>query len=155
MLQKFLRWFLREKRTEYDSNTNYSNDVGLVRTKEDLARTAKALDCEVVVAGDGELFIDIDTEYQFETFKKNIALFSSWFKHRGWVESESKQGLPHRHIIVTLKDHMPLLNRIALQACLGSDPTRELISMKKVLDGEKGNVNVFFEKKKHIRMIEI
>ena len=67
-----------------------------------------------------------------------------WFT--GETTTPSGSGLPHRHVIITLGKPMDLLARIALQACMGSDPTRELLSVRRALDKEE-NVVIFFEKK--------
>ena len=119
---------------------------GLLRTKDQCDEWAAKLGCDVVVASDRQLFIDIDTDYQFELFNKQLSLLKKHF-YFGKVDIKpSKQGLPHRHITVNLYAPYSLIERIALQACMGSDPTRELISVRRAMDQEE-NVVIFFEKR--------
>ncbi len=78
-----------------------------------------------------ELFLDIDSEADFEKFESLILIFK---EHRdelcSWTKRPSPSGKPGRyHVVVTLsapvKDQM---ERIVLQALLGSDTKRELIA---------------------------
>jgi hypothetical protein len=49
----------------------------------------------------------------------------------------SKSGLPHRHVVVASPRNMlSPAKRIALQAILGSDPLREMLSMFRYLNGD-------------------
>jgi hypothetical protein len=120
---------------------------GCLRTDLEMRELTAKIGCDIVAATDSQLFVDIDTEDQFEMFKKQVQMFEKHFAMRGLEVRPSKQGLPHRHVVVELAGPMPLVTRIALQACLGSDAARELISMKRALAGEKENVVVFFERK--------
>jgi hypothetical protein len=56
---------------------------------------------------------------------------------------ESRGG--NQHFTVTLKRNITPIERIALQAVLGSDPRREAHSLRRWLAGEK-NPTLFFEK---------
>lgn len=125
------------------------SDDGVVRTDEQLRTWAEASGCEVEVATDRQLFIDIDTDEQLQIFNSNIDLVNKLFgygtdKRMAITISSSKQGGEHKHIRIKLPGPRPLLERIALQACLGSDPKRELISIKRAQSGDT-NVVVFFE----------
>lgn len=124
----------------------FSGD-GILRSTEQCNEWAKKIGCSVVGATDEQLFVDIDTEAQFNIFKYQIKLLKRhfWFE-KDYKVTPSKQGLPHRHITIKLMSPLPLLARIALQACLGSDPTREMLSVRRALDNEE-NVVLFFEKK--------
>jgi hypothetical protein len=50
-------------------------------------------------------------------------------------------------VVVELGREYPEIVRIAMQACLGSDPTRELLSVRRSRDEEE-NVVIFFEKRR-------
>ena len=72
-----------------------------------------------------ELFIDIDNEQGYRVFTHLVALLPTV---DSWEGKPSKSGLPHRHIVVKLKTQVSNLERIALQAILGSDRKHELLS---------------------------
>jgi hypothetical protein len=79
---------------------------------------------------DNELFIDIDNEHSYLMFEKQIDIVK---KHVGLkcttvtTVTPSMHGLPGRHIVVTLSRNVTELERICLQACMGSDRVRELL----------------------------
>lgn len=133
-----------------------SSGDGIIRTDQQMQEWAEICNCEVVKAKPNQLFIDIDTKAQYETFKLMFHLFDKHFflipyggyegKKQKWEEHPSKQGLPHRHIVVTLNGEQSLITRIAMQAVLSSDPMREMLSIRRALNCEE-NVVVFFEPK--------
>lgn len=134
-----------------------SSGDGVIRTYTQCCEWADKINCEVLVANDNQLFVDIDTEYQYETFKQQMRKFKYKFTCLDWKITPSKQGLPHRHVVVTLDRNYPLITRIAMQSCLGSDPMRELISLYRAERGDD-NVVLLFEKRNIPvggRMIEI
>ena len=134
-----------------------SSGDGVIRTYTQCCEWADKIDCNVLVAKDNQLFIDIDTEYQYEIFKQQMRRFKYKFTCRDLKITPSRQGLPHRHIVVLLDRNYPLITRIAMQSCLGSDPIRELISLYRAEKGDD-NVVLLFEKKTTPsggRMIEI
>lgn len=106
----------------------------------------EAIDCDVVEATDRQLFIDIDSDIQYQIYTRMLPLLKKHFYFKKVTERPSKQGLPHRHITIDMDDSYSLTERIALQACLGSDQTRELLSVRRSIDREE-NVVIFFEKK--------
>lgn len=120
---------------------------GIARTWEQCQEWAEKINCVCIQATDTQLFIDIDTERAYAIFKetsRKMKWGTQWFK--SMRETPSKQGLPHRHIVIELRQLQPLIVRIAMQAALGSDPMRELLSIRRALDGED-NVVIFFEPK--------
>lgn len=95
---------------------------------------------QVVIPKPNELQIDIDSEPHFFNFIRAAEAFA-----RNWEESrdttveihESKSGFPRRHITITLPfDIDDPWKRIALQACFGSDPIRELLSATRLYRGD-------------------
>lgn len=134
-----------------------SSGDGIVRTNEQMEEWAKQEGCDYIEATDSELFIDIDTKEQLATFWNNLNLAHRLFDHvpsdklgywgRQQIKiTDSKQGGDHKHIRVKLWAPLDIKDRILLQACLGSDLKRELISWKRAQEGEK-NVVIFFEKR--------
>lgn len=89
----------------------------------------------IVVPRDNQLQIDIDTREQLSVYHKQIAVFA-----RGIPISQvmfpSKGGGEGYHITITLAFDVSPLERIALQAALGSDPMRELLSLMRFKNGD-------------------
>ncbi len=108
-------------------------------------KRAEARGCYVVDPQPNELFIDIDREEDFEYFKKNV----NWLKDivECWHITPSPSGKPgHYHIVVTLKRAVrDAFERIGLQAILGSDRLREVLSWRNALNNS-GRPTCFFEK---------
>jgi hypothetical protein len=113
---------------EVDQASDYS-DV-------DLAALARELNCDLIVGDDTTLLIDLDSDFSRSKFEQNLPIVK---QHYG-VESIERypsrnQGTPrldlcHEHVIIKLQ--APLTDttmRFLLQAALGSDPTRKLLSL--------------------------
>jgi hypothetical protein len=114
----------------------------------DLARNpfteAKEKGLTAVVPGDHDLFLDIDDRADFKVMDATIAVLRhNNFGITEYKKTRSKSGNWH----VYLKTELPLdpLMRIALQACLGSDRTREVLSVLRHIVGNY-HPTVFFEK---------
>jgi hypothetical protein len=88
-----------------------------------------------------QLFIDIDTDAQFEEFQRRVSLMRCQFRFTICSVTPSKSGPPHRHIIIDLESPYPPLVRIALQACLGSDPAREFMLIRLYTEGGREGHN--------------
>lgn len=98
---------------------------------------AKARGQQVVLPGKYDVFLDLDTEEAFETMSARIVDL----KRMGFLLvmvscAPSRSGLPHRHVILRANQALSETERIALQACLGSDLMRELFSLVRVWRGE-------------------
>lgn len=79
---------------------------------------------------ENELLLDFDDEESFQTFKRRIAIIEREAKTdiKWTVFNSTTKG--HRH--VSVKMPMKIENnyeRIAVQAVLGSDPIREMLSL--------------------------
>ena len=98
----------------------------------------------VILPAPNELLIDIDTEEQYQTFLKALPRFERVELIQDWREEPSRSGLPARHIYVQLHKDIDALERIALQACLGSDLRRESLSLIRWLRDDP-NPTLFFE----------
>lgn len=92
---------------------------------------AKAIGGRVVLPEPHELQIDIDSSEQLEEFKKRLKIFDREFQlsREPYKITPSKSGRTGKwHITIELCENIDHWQRIALQACLGSDPIRELLS---------------------------
>jgi hypothetical protein len=110
------------------------------------AAEAKERGCVVVLPKENELFIDIDSEEQDGAFERAIAIYR---RHRSAVavKTPSPSGEPdHFHVVVRLTKTVDARERIMLQACMGSDPVREMLSLLRLERGDP-NPTLFFEKK--------
>ena len=122
--------------------------------KKDIVAKAQSKGQRVVVADDRMLQIDIDSEEDWKQFEAGWDILKSVISHRGSYEvQESASGWPHRHVTVYLRKPATVWQRIALQACLGSHLTREVLNSYRVLTGSDCPI-VFFEKPKSRRRIE-
>lgn len=98
----------------------------------DVIEQAKA-NFDVVVTTPTSLLIDIDTAAQLKQYEQMMTRFSTEF---GLTERErwkSKSG--GTHIVVDCDDCLDPKDRIALQACLGSDPVREILGIRHIDNG--------------------
>jgi hypothetical protein len=98
---------------------------------------------DVKFPADNELFIDIDNEHSFKLFQNQFYIVKHYIgvvKTKAYpydyVVTPSRHGLPGRHIVVTLSRNVTKLERIALQACLGSDRVREVLGFVQIQNGD-------------------
>jgi hypothetical protein len=83
----------------------------------------------VVLPADDELFIDIDNDVNEHFFHVNLSKVADYVGVLNWDVKQSRSGEPERkHITVKLARDVEPLERILLQAVLGSDLRRELLS---------------------------
>lgn len=100
----------------------------------------------VAVPGISELFIDIDNEHGLSQFETQYRVLLK-FRPRAQVtrNTPSPSGEPgHFHIVVDLGESVDPLERCLLQAILGSDPKRELLSWQR-LNNQDEVPTLFFE----------
>lgn len=99
----------------------------------------------IVLPKGNELQLDFDDDESFNLFE---SLFHIARPHLGKsfeiVTNPSRHGLPRRHTTITLDHNVTMLERIALQACLGSDRKRELLSFIELQNGDSAPT-LFFE----------
>jgi hypothetical protein len=97
----------------------------------------------IVEPDDKTLQLDFDTPEQWDKFLSHrLSWFLKFFPVvRVWWTA-SKSG--NKHVYITLLEPQPLERRVALQAVLGSDPTREFLNLMRVFNGmtETGNLPV-------------
>lgn len=102
---------------------------------------AALMDYDVAIADDRTLQLDLDTQEAFDQFSRYTGRLNAHFGIESVRETTSRRG--NRHIYVTLKTSLPVPERIALQACLGSDPTREFLSLKRWLNNDANPILLF------------
>lgn len=113
-------------------------------TRFDFAqRQAEERGCTIELADDHTLQLDIDTDVAYDVFLAQIDLMTrlGTVQWNTWSARLSRSG--HRHVTVTLVDPLPVTTRILLQACLGSDIKRELLSFSRVVKGQEHPVLLF------------
>jgi len=109
-----------EKARKNSKDYSYRED-----TLESAQEKAKLLGLVVVCPKSNQLFIDIDDASSMRRFVRCV------LRLRGvsYIVRPSPSGLPgHYHITLAMPRTVTPLERIALQAILGSDSMRELLS---------------------------
>ncbi len=100
----------------------------------------------IVLPTANELLIDIDSDADYSRFTQAYARLCDLdlFEPTGFVTTPSRNGGEGRHISIHLRKRVTPLERIALQAILGSDWKRELYSLARLQDGD-AIPTLFFE----------
>lgn len=108
------------------------------QTRKDYYAELESKGMVVVTPKPNQIFIDIDTEEQYNRYNvmfgivsKNIA---SVFKV---YDEPSPSNKPfHRHIIIELPFDVSEMERLVYQAVLGSDSIKEFLSLLRIYAGE-------------------
>lgn len=115
-------------------------------TTEDPKRKAKRLGLDLVKPKADELFVDLDSVGAFGVFLGNLKAFADIFGKPTVEFTESRNGNVHAYVRVHGHAFTDA-ERVALQASLGSDPKREMLSVYAKSRGMQSRyVSVFFEK---------
>lgn len=133
--------------------------TGALTFERDPYEHAASLGCEVVLPKPYQLQIDLDTDADLVRMDNMIAVLQRNEIHVA-VEKITTSRSGNRHAYVRVNgmtrgvgcettdgydsDISPLL-RIALQACLGSDPKRELLSLLRIAKGSGRPPTLFYE----------
>lgn len=82
------------------------------------------------------LCLDLDSQDEFDVFQTRYTSFLGMVavEDKFVIASPSGRGY---HVYVLLKNDFSVLERIAMQAVLGSDPIREMLSVYKYVKGER------------------
>lgn len=121
-----------------DYHTSLSSEAAYAEAESD--------GLEVRLPANNELFLDFDTEESRQVFFAVKPVFDRYFTITNIKEWPSRSGLPKRHMVVTLDRDVTPLERIAFQACLGSDRVRELLGLARITQDDK-HPTLFLEKK--------
>lgn len=113
----------------------YEGDAN--ETREQWIERTKGEGFDVVTPKANELFIDIDTEEQYDTYQRMLEIMErNGVVPRVIDERQSRSGWPCKHIRIQLPFDVAPWERIAWQAALGSDPARELLSAIRLKRGD-------------------
>lgn len=93
-----------------------------------------------------QLFIDIDSDEAYNHYLSMLAFVRRLFSLAERRETPSKEGWPHAHIVLDTERDLTPIERIALQAILGSDPKREFLSFNRI-ENDDPHPTLFFERK--------
>jgi hypothetical protein len=108
---------------------------------------AEGLNCTVLVPKPNQLFIDCDDLEGNNWFNMNIGKVDEQVGplEIEWLPSPSGT-LHHHHIVVTCSRDLTDIERIAMQAFLGSDRKREALSWVRLVNGDP-QPTLFYQKK--------
>lgn len=108
---------------------------------------AKKEDLLVIFPKPNELLIDIDDAEGLKAFERCHNILEEHFGIIGVEMKPSMSGkVDHLHITVTLETEVNDIERIVLQACLGSDRMREILGLVMALSNDP-HPTLFLEKK--------
>jgi hypothetical protein len=123
-------------------NSINDDDVRWAKAVED----AEANNCDIEIADDYTLQLDLDSELAEDIYAKQynrlkMVLEAQENRIDSVEHRVSKSG--NKHIIIKLRNTLGVKDRILLQACLGSDLTREILSYLRVLWGNETPILLF------------
>ena len=133
---------------------NYNSDLEIKTIQYDpngKPNSQRAIDealqfgLSVVFPKDNELQLDIDNEHSFQLYMKQADILKKYIGVEGYKVEPSRSGLPKLHITITLSRTVSTLERLALQAMMGSDRVRELLGFVQYLNNDPHPV-LFLEK---------
>lgn len=110
-------------------------------------RRADEQGLEIVYPKANELQLDIDNKEAYDYFHQNKWILEQWFGIRAITERVSKSGGDKKHITVQLGVVLTTVTRILLQAVMGSDKKRELLSFVMYAKGNEKKPTLLLEKK--------
>lgn len=106
-------------------------------------KTAKAeeYNCDLVIADDHTLLLDLDTPDTQTQYKDRLTSMKPWLKVDKVTKWFSRND--NVHVQITLSEPLPLERRVALQAVLGSDPKREMVLLREIQETGSANIVLF------------
>jgi len=130
------------------------------RTQSDAELTAIDLGLECFFPLPNELVLDYDEEYEIQVAKHlsnpvlNVLSTNSLRHFEEILTVPSKSGGNNYHVYVCVDMPLLPLTRIALQACLGSDPVKEALSVRRIMLGADDSAAVaMFETKESAKLV--
>jgi hypothetical protein len=79
------------------------------------------------------VMLDLDDDDSQTTYRKQLPIARKVYGAKEYKQWRSKSG--GLHVILKVERDLSVVERIALQACLGSDRKRELLGLKLVSEG--------------------
>ncbi len=118
------------------------------RNSEDAIKWAAENGLDVIIPNNNQLLLDIDNNQDRAIYTQNWAEIGSIYGVTEVEEWPSRSNKPGRtHMRVTLRTPITPLERVLIQAVLGSDRRRELHSLRRIMNSEE-TPTLFFEKRK-------
>lgn len=103
-----------------------------------------------VIQGDPhKILLDLDTEEAAGQYKRYLPLARRLFNVEEFDLWTSKSGFG-THVILHTPEKLDAVTRLTIQACLGSDPARELLGLMRVRNGEK-EPSLLFKPRERVR----
>lgn len=125
-----------------DGPDYYTGDL----TSQSAYDKAERDDLKVVLPKDNQLFVDIDNDFAFAVYERNLETFMRHYELRSSIVTSSKSGGEKRHVTITLSKPVDPTERLVLQAFLGSDLKREFLGLQRIKAGDE-HPTLFLEKK--------
>lgn len=111
-------------------------EYDIVQARKDFMDKAVTDGFVISLPKENELQVDIDSDNQLKAFENNFnRLCQSLHQDIYQVRTQSKSGKGF-HIRVLMPWPLEPVERIAWQACLGSDPVREILSLIRFRRGD-------------------
>lgn len=88
---------------------------------------------EIIRSDNNTILLDIDNPESMERFHYFYEKIYDSFDLRVSKTWKSRHG--NYHIVIECSISMPFPNRVAIAACLGSDPIREALAIRMYMDG--------------------
>jgi hypothetical protein len=136
---QFLKASEAEAFIQHDPGPAYTST-----SRAEVFEKARSMGLTVVAPGPNQLQLDIDNKESREVFDRHYDILQKHFGIIGVTATSSKSGGERQHITVTLARDVTPLERVGLQAMMGSDRKRELLSFARILYGDE-DPTVFFE----------
>lgn len=147
---------------------NYSNDPEIAKIEAGLKRdyelgspnSARAYQeaeddgLVVVLPTDTQLQLDIDDNRAYAIYTALVPVVDRYYTVLSVLDEPSRSGLPKRHITLTLARPVGVFERIAIQACMGSDRVRELLGVIQAMQGDP-HPTLFLEKKPNVCTVAV
>jgi hypothetical protein len=112
---------------------------------EDACNKAKRKGLKVVQSTRSLLLVDIDTKEQWDLYQERKRFIENRIPFAKTQIVPSVSGGEHRHVYIRLEKSFPIAERIAMQMFLGSDPIREMLSLR-LITFDDVCPSLFFEK---------
>lgn len=107
---------------------------------------AKQDNLDVVFPEANQLQLDIDNNHAFAIYQELLPIVEKYYGVVTVKVTPSRSGGEKRHVTLTLLAPLNPFERIALQACLGSDRVREILGVVQAMNGDP-HPTLFLERK--------
>lgn len=114
---------------EYFDNHHQAQNAAFINEQVRLGRT-------VIFPKPNELFLDIDTQEDFDLLPQRIDELERRMEFRCEITdvTPSSSGMPHCHVTVRATQEFEHIERAALQLALGSDRKREMHGIRRAMN---------------------